>query len=108
MKLSRHATGTDETSWRRQCRRRDVAHGDDDGGDTATQTLVKATIMSATKTNDLDVLVLNDADVEAGEHNGLDVFNVDDEELNVLNDDDDAVDGTMIFQWSVKVSGGPR
>ena len=34
---------------------------------------------------DFDVLVLNDADVEDGEHNGLDVFNVDDEELNVLN-----------------------
>ena len=69
----------------------DVGEGDDYVGD-----------------EDFDVLVLNDADVEDGEHNGLDVFNVDDEELNVLNDDDDAVDGTMIFQWSVKVSSGPR
>ena len=74
---------------------------------TATQTLVKSTNMSATKTNDLDVLALNDADVEAGEHDGVYVLNVDDEDLNVHSNDDDDVDGTMIFQWSVNVSS-PR
>jgi len=74
---------------------------------TATQTLVKSTNMPATTTNDLDVLALNDADVEAGEHDSLDVLNVDDEDLNVLNNDDDDVDGMMIFQWSVNVSS-PR
>ena len=71
---------------------------------TATQTLVKSTNMSATKTNDLDVLALKDADSDAGEHDGLVVLNVDDEDLNVLNNDYDDVDGMMIFQWSVNLS----
>ena len=109
VKSPRHATGTDKTSCQRQRRRRDVAPGDDDDADDDGDPDVGEVdeYVGDEDEYDLDVLALNDADVEAGEHDGVYVLNVDDEDLNVHSNDDDDVDGTMIFQWSVNVSS-PR
>jgi len=103
VKSPRHTTGTDETSWRRQRRRRDVAHGDDDARDDGDPDVGEVDEYVGDEDN-LDLLALKDADIDAGEHDGLVVLNVDDEDLNVLNNEDDDVHGMMIFQWSVNLS----